>query len=445
MMLLSKIDRALSGGRGRKSEDDAARDVAEAAGLIGTHYEAINGGLDKLAGLAEQLRNLGPVLNEMRQPLAAEFETRRTEYIELVGLRASYIECQERIDCLTTENSRLGDVLSTVETHSRELTARLGEQEILNQEARLEIDRLRTALAQSDALAQSLTSSERNSGLRIRQFEEDLHTLRGRLEEADAARAEAITGKSYAQRDHALVSDENAALKKRSEELVGEIARQARVEASLESQLAAERARASSDQTESARAVRVFEGQIDAARKETVALKVRLDTLTARADRLESLNTGLAASLADSQSAAQGGERRSGHLQVDLDRALERVRELESEADQAQQRLTAMDAARLAAVDRADGLAKSAASVDKAMSRSQERVKKLQDRLVALKTEGDERVKGLTEQIDAMRSNLEGARADSAMTIAALETARRERAAMEIQSAVSSAPMLATA
>ena len=447
MMLLSK----LSGGRNGKTTRDTkvsatpTPEMVEAAGMIGEHYEAIHGGLDKLSGLAEQLRTLEPLLAEMRAPLTAEFDARRDDYLELIHLRTVSAEAEARIEALTRESSDLGIALRNAESRQEELTAQLGEKSAAAQDAQLEVDRLRTAISQAEAQVQTLTASEKDSVQRIRQQDEDLNSLRARLQEADTARTEALTGKTRAERDHALLTDENAALKKRSEEVVLEISRLARVEASLESQLTTERARASGEQAEAARAIRVLETQAEAARSEAAALQVRLDTLTARADRLETLNVDMTTALSEAQSGGQGAERRVSHLQVDLNRAMERIRELEAGSEETRQRLVAMDAARLAAVDRAEHLAKSASASEKALIRSEERVNKLQAFMTALKVESDGRVKALTEQVGSMRSNLEGARAETAMSAAALDAARRERAAREPLALVQDAPIAASA
>ena len=434
MMLLSKIDRALSGGAKVKSvslKEAPTPEMVEAAGAIGQRYEAIHGGLDKLAGLAEQLRNLEPLLNEVREPLASEFQARREDYVELIGLRSASAEAHERAETLDQERARLTEALDAAEARHEELEANLEEKVSLGQDRQLEIDRLRTALSQAEAQVQTLAASEKDSVQRIRQQDEDLVSLRTRLSEADAARTEALTGKTRALRDQAIAADENAAMRKRSEEVSIEIARLGRVEASLESQLSSERARAGSEQAESARAIRVLETQVEAARAEAATVQVRLDTLTARADRLETLNQDLTTALTEAQAASQGGERKISHLEVDLNRAQDRIRELEAASEDWRQRLSAMEGARLAAVDRADHLAKSASATEKALIRSEERVSKLQSFMNALKAESDDRVKALNEQIGSMRSNLDGARAESAMNSAALDAVRRDRFARE--------------
>lgn len=161
MMLLSK----LSGGRNGKAREAKAPtpEMIEAAGMIGEHYEAIHGGLDKLSGLAEQLRTLEPLLAEMRQPLAAEFEARRDDYLELISLRAAAVESDERVEALTREVSDLADALRNAESRQEELAAQLGEKSTAAQEAQLEVDRLRIAISQAEAQVQTLTARRRTA------------------------------------------------------------------------------------------------------------------------------------------------------------------------------------------------------------------------------------------------------------------------------------------
>jgi len=439
MMLLSKIDRALSGASLRNERARAAaerelpvdRSIETVAGVIGERYEIIQGGLGQLAELAQSLQAFEPLLAEIRGPLAAEHQARRDDYVELINLRTVQQGLAERAEGLAVENRRLTAALADVESRHDEAGAYATEQAAAAQDARLEIDRLRNALSQAEALAETLRATEQDGAQRIVQLEQDQNALRDQLKELEAHRSEAETGRSRAVRDHTLVSDENAALKKRLDEVGAEVARLARSEASLEGQLTAERARAAAEQAESARALRVLESQGETTRSEASALQVKFDTVTARADRLETLNVDLATRLAELQATSQVTDRRGADLQTSLYRALERVRELEAAGEESRQRQAAMDAARLAAVDRADHLSKSTTAQEKALARSEDRVAKLQARIGDLQAGHEEQVQALNDQIATLRSSLESFRAESAMISSALETARRERTVRE--------------
>ncbi|HRJ62990.1 hypothetical protein [Brevundimonas sp. UBA2416] len=427
MTILSRIDRALAGANGRGRNGDAAVSGEAMAGVIGERFETIQGGLDQLMDLARQFRMVEPLLKQMREPLAEEFQARRDGHIELINLRTAHADMAARIEPLTVENRRLAEELATAETRLEESRAKGADQAAALVEARLELDRLRSALSQSQTQVGALETAGRHSAQRIAELENDQDALRVQLKEVERQRTEAEAARTQARRDLSLVSDENDALKRRVEEVGVEVAGLARSAASIEGQLTAERARAAAEQAESVRALRGMENQVEAARSENAALTARLDTAAARAARLETLNGEQTIQLGELQAAARLSERRAEEAQNGLDRALERIQSLEAAVEETRQRQITMEAARLAAVDRAEGLTQSLAAQEKALGRSEDRVAKLQTRLGAAQEEHQARLQTLTEQNAAMRAELERVRADSAMTAAALDAARRER------------------
>ncbi len=439
MMLLSRIDRALAGAAGKGdrgrpalvSEQPGAAATEAASGVIGERFETILGSLDQLGELAEQFRSFEALLGEVREPLTEEFTARRDAHIELINLRTAQVEMAERVEVVTTENRGLVTATAEAETRIEELKAYGDEHATGLQEARLELDRLRTSLSQSTAQLEALQASERNSSQRIIELEHDQDALRSQLATVDAARVEADSARALASRDYRLSADENEALKRRMEEVAGEVASLARAAATVEAQLTAERSRAAAEQAESARVLRAMENQAESARSESAALLARLDTATARSLRLETLNADQATRLAELQATSQTAERRGEELQTSLDRALERIRGLEVVVYEARERHAAMDSARHAAVDRAESLTKAAAVHEKALARSEDRLAKLQAKLNAAQADSESQVATLNDQIATLRAELEGARADSAMTSAALDTARRDRSGRE--------------
>ncbi len=439
MMLLSRIDRALSGAAGKGdrgrpalvTEQPGPAATEAASGMIGERFETILGSLDQLGELAEQFRAFESLLGEVREPLTEEFTARRDAHIELINLRTSQVELAERVEVVTAENRALVAATAEAETRIEELKAYGDEQAAGLQEARLELDRLRTSLSQSTAQLETLQASERNSSQRIVELEHDQEALRSQLATVDAARVEADSARALASRDYRLSADENEALKRRMEEVAGEVASLARAAATVEAQLTAERSRAAAEQAESARVLRAMENQAESARSESAATLARLDTATARALRLETLNADQATRLAELQATSQTAERRGEELQTSLDRALERIRGLEVVVYEARERHAAMDSARHAAVDRAESLTKAAAVHEKALSRSEDRLTKLQAKLNAAQAASEAEIVTLNEQIATLRAELEAAHADSAMTSAALDTARRDRSGRE--------------
>jgi crescentin len=431
MTMLSRIDRVLSrsgkGVQGVALSSVEERESGEAASVIGERFETIQDSLDQLTDMARRFGTFETLLGQLRDPLEAEFRSRRDSHVELINLRAANAESGGRLDDLSAEARRLADALAESEGRADELSARHGEQTAALQDARVEADRLRSELSQATGKVEALELNERASGQRIKELEQDQEALRTQLKQAESLRTESETGRAQIQRDHALVLEENTVLRRRIDEVSAEIAALARTSAASEGQLATERARAASEQSETARALRALENQTETARAEIASLSSRLETATARANGLEVLNTEQASRLSELQSGSHGTERRAEQLQISLDRAMERIRGLEGETEDTRQRLAGMEVARLAAVDRAEALTKAATAHEKAIARAEDRMLKIQAKLAAAQDEHHAKTQTMLQQTTALRAELEGARAEAAMSAAALDAARRER------------------
>lgn len=429
MTVLSRIDRVLS--RNGKAQGVMSvpeqRENGDAAGIIGERFETIQDNLDQLSEMARRFGTFESLLGQLREPLEAEFRSRRDSHVELVNLRAANIDSVGRLEALNGEARRLADALAESEARADELSARLGEQTATSQEARVETDRLRSELSAATAKIEALEIADRASSQRIKELEQDQDALRTQLKQAETLRTESESGRAQIQRDHALASEENTVLRRRVDEVSAEIAALARVSAASEGQLATERARAASEQSEAARSLRALENQTETARAEIASLSSRLDTATARANGLEVLNTEQASRLSELQAGSHAAERKAEQLQISLDRAMERIRGLEAETEDTRQRLAGMEVARLAAVDRAETLAKAASTHEKAIARAEDRMLKIQAKLTAVQDEHQAKAQVMSQQTAALRAELEGVRAEAAMSAAALEAARRDR------------------
>jgi crescentin len=431
-MMLSRIDRVLSrNGKGDRSAGASAPAETplgqDAAGVIGERFETIQDSLDQLSDMAQRFGTFESLLVQLRDPLEAEFRSRRDNHVELINLRAAHAENAERLEIASAESRKLAAALTETEAKADDLLARNGEQSAALQETRVETDRMRSELSLNMSRLEALELADRASTQRIRELEQDQESLRTQLKQAETLRTESENGRAQTQRDHALVLEENTVLRRRMDEVSAEVASLARSSAASEGQLATERARAASEQSETARNMRALENQTETARAEIASLSARLDTATARANGLDILNTEQATRLSELQSGSHGAERKAEQLQISLDRALERIRGLESETEDTRQRLAGMEVARLAAVDRAETLTKAASTHEKAISRAEDRMLKIQAKLAAVQEDHHSKAEGWLQQITALRAELEGARAEAAMSSAALDAARRER------------------
>src|SRR3989344_4621829 len=254
-MRLTRIDRVLSRGKPEQAKDEAAalgRPEQDVAGLIGERFETIQDSLDQLSEMAQRFGTFETLLGQLRDPLEAEFRSRRDNHVELVNLRNANSAATKQVGLLTAEVRKLSDALAESEAKADDLAARGGETTVNLQEARVELGRLRNELAQAATRLEGLETVERASAQRIRELEQDQESLRNQLKQAEVARSESDTTRGQVQRDLALVLEENTALRRRVDEVGTEVAGLARAAAAREGQLATERAPAAPHQAEAA-------------------------------------------------------------------------------------------------------------------------------------------------------------------------------------------------
>ncbi|WP_426040008.1 hypothetical protein [Brevundimonas sp. TWP2-3-4b1] len=91
--------------------------------------------------MARRFGTFESLLAQLRDPLEAEFRSRRDGHVELINLRAASIDNGARLEAATVEVRKLADALAESEARAEDLAARLREQTAASQEARVEADR----------------------------------------------------------------------------------------------------------------------------------------------------------------------------------------------------------------------------------------------------------------------------------------------------------------
>jgi crescentin len=442
MRLLSKNSRdknAKPAVLGDDARGEAMLHQIESTQAIGQRYETIHGGLDSIGRVMEHLKAIEPLIAEIRGPVGQEFEARRAEHAELIALRANFDQAQRQIAQIQAEEREVSARLAASETALGESEARRQSQDVTLEDNALEIDRLRNALLQSDLKVSNLDASLRDANARIEHLVQDVEGLRAQAQDIDTRRGDAEAALARANQDNALLGEEAATLKKRVDQAGLDLARLSRIETDLEAQVAAERARVqalenalAAHQTDSGRVVRGLESQVEASRAEISALQTRLETASGRADKLEEMNTQLSARLAESSAHQKAVERRAGDLNVALERALERIRALEEEAESLRQRHAGVDTARATAIERADQLAKSGVAQEKAMKRAEERAQQLRARLEAMQEAQDQIRREHEDKVSELQATIERLTSENALAEGALEAARRDRSRLQM-------------
>lgn len=443
MRLLSKNSRDTKGGKpavlGEEVRTETVQHQIESTQAIGQRYETIHGGLDSIGRVMEHLKAIEPLIAEIRGPVGQEFEARRAEHAELIALRANFDQAQRQVVQIQAEEREVSARLAAAETALGESDARRQTLDAALEDNALEIDRLRNALLQSDLKVSSLDASLRDSNARIEHLTQDVDGLRVQAQDIDTRRGDAEAALARANQDNALLGEEAATLKKRVDQAGLDVARLSRIETDLEAQLAGERARVQAvenalhaHQTDSGRTIRNLESQVEAGRAEISALQTRLETASGRADKLEEMNGQISARLAESSTHQKAVERRAGDLNVALERALERVRALEEEADGLRQRHAGVDTARATAIERADQLAKSGVAQDKALKRAEERSAQLRTRLDGMQEAQDQLRREHEDKVAELQATIERLTSEAALAEGALEAARRDRSRLQM-------------
>lgn len=424
---------------GKTEPEVALPEGAEGQG-IGGRQEVINSSLDSMGQVMEHLGSIVPLLEQVRGPLLEEFNARRAEHAELTALRAVAEQSARLIQEGRDREKAFTARVASLETALSESEANRQSQEVLIQEQGLLADRLRNDLAAANIRGDSLDASLRESQSRANHLDNDLAAVRSEAQSLENRAAAAEIALSRATQEKSLVDEEAVALRKRLDAANGETARLLRVEAELQGQVAAERAKvqtlessAVSAQAEAARAVRSLEASLELNRAEMGGTQARLDTALARANKLEELNADVTQRLTDTGVAQQIADRRAAELQVALERAAERARGFEEEAEALRQRLSGLDTARAAAVERVEQLTKVLQDNEKAAQRAEERTARLRAQFEALQNAEEQTRAEQDARIAALQAEIDKHRAEAALVEGALETSRQDRARLQMQ------------
>jgi crescentin len=440
------VIRLLSTKDARRQPTEGKPEVIEAVATesgsqgIGARHEVISSSLDSMSQVMEHLGSIVPLLEQVRGPLAEEFAARRAEHSELVALRAANELITRQVQDGREREKALAAQVSDTEHALTENEAQRSAQEAQAQEHSLLADRLRNDLAAASIRGDSLDAALREVQARAAHMDNDLAALRAEAQGLETRAAGAETALSRTVQEKSLVDEEGVAMRKRLEAANGETARLLRVEAELQGQVAAERARvqtlessALAAQAESARSIRSLEASLELNRAEMGGLQARLDTAMARANKLEELNGQVTQRLGETGGSQQVSERRAAELQVQLERTLERTKVVEEEAESLRQRLGSLDTARAAALERVEQLSKTVQANEKTAKRAEERAAKLRAQFEALQTAEEATRVEQEAQIAALQAELDRGRTEAQLAESALESSRQDRARLQMQ------------
>jgi crescentin len=419
--------------------DEVADDVSHE---IGARYETVSQRIEDAIDIFDQIQPLAQVIAQIREAVQAEFQERRAEHGELLGLRANIEQSRTRLEQADQLNRETQGRLARTEAELFETQAR-AEADRRKLEATLaDEQQVRADLTHTQARAGQLEDALKNALDSVSQLSEDREALRDQLSVSEERRREADAASGRNHQSALMAQEELAVMRKQLDATNADVTRQNRQVAELDSLLGSERARArgleaslASTQEESLRSNRAIEARLEAARAELTVANGKLESYLAQTAKLEGLNAEAALRLNDALAGQRGSERQLAELQIDFGRAEERIRALDEELAAMRVRLATVESARTAAVERSDQLSKQLQTTEIALKRGETRAAELRERLEAAQAENAHRRSTMEERLANLEAGLERERAERTIAEGALESLRRERGRMSADQA----------
>jgi chromosome segregation ATPase len=434
-----RLERLL-GNLDRDKVRDVADRVLEGTRTIGERHESINSAIEDAGHALGQLRVVEEGLERARRALEVEFETRREERSENVALNALIDHYRQELTTAGARESELLSRLNAGEVVIQDLKIGKASAESDASGRQAEITRLNASFNSARAEAGELRALLDQASKQLTLAKDDNGALHVRLDEAESRRQEAEAKTVSLTQTVAMIEAERGALERRAESQTTETARLGRAVAELEGRLSAEQTRSrtfeAAAQAAEAAAARLGQAIEEQAANTKVHLEtadMRLETSQARASRLEAENADLNGRIQEASAKDRSTTRELADTRQWLERSEERVRGLEGDLTSARQELSAAEAARSAAVDRAERLNETLSGRQSDIVRMedqsgalQQRITALEDELSAERASGGERVRALNEVIERERS-------EHSIAQGALDAVRKDRARLHLE------------
>lgn len=386
------------------------------------------------------IRGVEATLERARKSLGQEFEQGRADRAEIVALNALLEQTGQDLSAAWAREGELQSRLNATDAALAEARAQRLEMETLANARLAENGRLSGDLQSVRGEAGELRASLEQATGRVQRLEEDNIRLRAKVEELELRRQEAESQGIAAIQAKGLLEVEHGVLERRVESLNGELSRSTRTIADLEAQLSAEKAKGRGLETAAQNAAaeierinRLSDEAAHHAKAEIETAELRLQTAQARAARVEEENAEFVSKLAEATARDRAAEREVGELKLRLERSEEQISRLSADLIAARQERAGVEAARTAAVERADRMAELAQSREAEVGRLDEQVDVLQSRIAALEADIMKEKMAAAERVKALSASVERERSERSVVTGALEAARKGRARLHLE------------
>ncbi len=358
--------------------------------------------------------NLQTILNDMRSAYAK--------------LRNEAGELQKKLAASNNECGRLREDLSTLQQALRTAENTIAELTAAAAKARAHTADLELRLQQEAKEREAIVEENRRFGERLTaadkrlvQLESDTNTGRQKLllSEQEKASLQASLDQAYSEQARAsrrLLEAENTIA-----------AAQTRMR-----QIEANYAEASGERTRLAAAI---EENNERYQNELNSQRMRYETLKARAATTDRLLDEARATLMQRAEEIRGFERRMVEVTLVRNALESKLSEMETAKAGRETQFKDLEAAHAALNERMEALGKSFKARESALARSEEKIERLNDRIIFLESERETHQINFEKQIEEINTTLQRERLERAMAEGALETARKDLARMRRESA----------
>ncbi len=408
--------------------------VLDRTQALGAEQEGILSTLEQFSNLMLQLQSGHSELDAARASLEHDFAARREERSELASLQSLTETLRAELSISVRTQRELQTKLDENEQDLRKSRLKKDDLELALGTRDAEVTRINASLQAAQAEASELMGAADHLAQRLADAQADIDARTVRVNELEARRLELEATVTRSNQALRLLEAERESVEKRAQAQATDIANLHRTVAELTAQLEAEKARARTFETS------LFETQADAARvtdamhaQDSVhrlnleANQSRLDTVTARAERLEKELATVQLQVREATQSERGSARDLAEALHKAQRAEERVAVADAALASAKQELRTTESARSAAVERAERLADSLASRERDLQREDEKRVVLEHKVSTLESELTETQSTAAERVRDLGDSLERERSQHASTRGALDKARKDK------------------
>ncbi len=393
-MMGKRPDPAGAPGRVATGHEDlvlaAPREDGERLQRIAVVVESVAGELARVETLRQQLQSL-------RGPMAAEFDAQMKSIAQTAELGHRLSSTTARLAERDANLAAAKDQLRERQAKLEQTSAALEAQTTAKNAAESEVAELRPALAQANLQIEALRRrlSERDTECSDLQIEKK--SLTGQIETLTGLNKELSGRAEQLQHDFAAANDQLADVRKRGEAVQVKALRAERIVDDLNAALAVERdrvaeleSRIQAAQEASSRTISGLQAKDDERLVEIAALRNKLGDVQTRCASLEEAREKSVTELLGLNTQRSGMVRDLAARDVELLQLKNRLQGLEANLEESRRRVADVDAARIVAVQRSEGLSKQLTALEGRSARADLVVEQRASELSALRALNDE-------------------------------------------------------